>query len=95
MSYGGVYETSSITHIGVIQCGFADGLPRPWYKRGYVSHNGKKFKIAGHICMDQFMVYFGNTILESSSSKKVFRLLIRYLSPISIFLVFLYQFGWI
>ena len=40
-------------------------------------------------------IYFGNTILESSSSKKVFRLLIRYLSPISIFLVFLYQFGWI
>ena len=40
-------------------------------------------------------VYFGNTILESSSSKKVFGLLIRYLSPILIFLVFLYQFGWI
>jgi len=62
VSYGGVYETDSITHIGVIQCGFADGLPRPWYEKGYVSHNGKKIKIAGRICMDQFMVDFGNTI---------------------------------
>ena len=44
---------------------------------------------------DSESVYFGNTILESSSSKKVFSFLIRYLSPILIFLVFLYQFGWI
>jgi NSS family neurotransmitter:Na+ symporter len=44
---------------------------------------------------DSGSVYFGNTILESSSSKKVFGFLIRYLSPILIFLVFLYQFGWI
>jgi NSS family neurotransmitter:Na+ symporter len=44
---------------------------------------------------DSGSVYFGNTILESSSTKKVFGLLVRYLSPILIFLVFLYQFGWI
>jgi alanine racemase len=30
VSYGGVYQSGSNIHIGVIQCGFADGFPRPW-----------------------------------------------------------------
>ena len=42
----------------MIQCGFADGFPRPWYESGYVSYRGNQFKIAGRICMDQFMVDF-------------------------------------
>lgn len=62
VSYGGVYSTKSNTNIGVIQCGFADGYPRPWYENGYVSFHGRHFKIAGRICMDQFMVDFGETI---------------------------------
>ena len=40
-------------------------------------------------------LYFGNSILNSSTSKTIFGLLIKYLSPVLIFLVFLYQFGWI
>ena len=62
VSYGGVYETKADTHIGVIQCGFADGFPRPWFEKGYVFYNGKSFKIAGRVCMDQFMVDFENEI---------------------------------
>ena len=58
VSYGGVYQTKRDTNIGVIQCGFADGLPRPWYDGGYISYKGRKFSIAGRICMDQFMVDF-------------------------------------
>ena len=58
VSYGGVYETKADTHIVVIQCGFADGFPRPWYDGGYVSYEGRKLNIAGRICMDQFMVDF-------------------------------------
>ncbi|MBT3478162.1 MAG: alanine racemase [Candidatus Marinimicrobia bacterium] len=61
VSYGGVYKTKFETNIGVIQCGFADGIPRPWYEGGYVSFNGRHFKIAGRICMDQFMVDFEET----------------------------------
>ena len=61
ISYGGVYKSSSETIIGVIQTGFADGLPRPWYEDGYVSYKSKKFKIAGRVCMDQLMVDFGET----------------------------------
>ena len=61
ISYGGVYKTDHETNIGVVQTGFADGFPRPWYKKGYVSYKGVYYKIAGRVCMDQFMVDFGNT----------------------------------
>ena len=44
---------------------------------------------------DSGSLYFGNSILKSSTSKRIFGLLIKYLSPVLIFLVFLYQFGWI
>ncbi|MBT3738306.1 MAG: alanine racemase [Candidatus Marinimicrobia bacterium] len=62
VSYGGVYKTNSKTNIAVIQCGFADGLPRSWFKNGYIYYNGKQYRIAGRICMDQFMVDFGDDI---------------------------------
>jgi alanine racemase len=60
VSYGGVYRTERDTLIGVIQTGFADGFPRPWYEMGYVLYQGKPYKIAGRVCMDQFMVDFGD-----------------------------------
>jgi len=44
---------------------------------------------------DSGSIYFGNSILKSPSLKTIFGLLIKYLSPVLIFLVFLYQFGWI
>ena len=62
VSYGGVYRTTSETNIVVVQCGFADGLPRSWHEDGYIYYNGNKYRIAGRICMDQFMVDFGNVI---------------------------------
>jgi len=60
VSYGGKYLTSKETNIGVIQTGFADGFPRSWYEKGYISYKGKYHKIAGRVCMDQLMVDFGN-----------------------------------
>jgi len=58
ISYGGVYSTDKDTNIGVVQTGFADGLPRNWYKDGYVSYKGNHYKIVGRICMDQLMIDF-------------------------------------
>ena len=60
ISYGGVYKTKKETNIGVVQTGFADGLAREWDKKGFVSYKGKKYKIAGRICMDQLMIDFEN-----------------------------------
>lgn len=62
ISYGGKFKTDKETNIGVIQCGFADGFPRPWYVDGHVMYKGKKYKIAGRVCMDQMTVDFGDTI---------------------------------
>ena len=61
ISYGGIYLTKNVTNIGVVQMGFADGIPRAWYENGYVAYNGNHYNIAGRICMDQFMVDFGDT----------------------------------
>ena len=66
VSYGGVYKTASDTNIAVIQTGFADGFPRPWFENGYVVYNGEKFKIAGRVCMDQLMIDFGDVFPEIS-----------------------------
>jgi alanine racemase len=60
ISYGGGYKVNVKSNIAVVQTGFADGLPRNWYENGYVSHNGKYYKIAGRICMDQLMIDFGS-----------------------------------
>ena len=43
-----------------IETGFADGFPRPWYKNGHISYKGEIYDIAGRVCMDQFMVDFGD-----------------------------------
>lgn len=64
ISYGGKFKTDRETNIGVIQCGFADGFPRPWYVDGHVMYKKKKFKIAGRVCMDQLTVDFGDTVPE-------------------------------
>ncbi len=62
ISYGGVYKTKQRSNIAVIQTGFADGLSREWFKDGYISYKGNYYKIAGRICMDQFMVDFGEIV---------------------------------
>lgn len=60
VSYGCVWESKKETTIGVIQTGFSDGFPRSWYEGGYVIYRGKRHSITGRICMDQFMVDFGD-----------------------------------
>ena len=62
ISYGGAYKTLTDCNIAVVQTGFADGFPRPWYEKGHVCYKGNEFKIAGRVCMDQLMVDFGNTL---------------------------------
>ena len=59
ISYGGVYTTKEDTKIAVVQAGFADGVPRPWYVEGFVKFQNQDFKITGRICMDQLMIDIG------------------------------------
>ncbi len=56
VSYGGTYILPQKTRIGTVPAGYGDGYPRALSDKGYVLIHGKKAKIRGRICMDQFMV---------------------------------------
>lgn len=56
VSYGGTYTANRSTKIATIPVGYGDGYPRSLSNQGYVLIHGKKAKILGRVCMDQFMV---------------------------------------
>ena len=56
ISYGGTYVTEKEAVIATIPVGYADGYLRAFSNRAEVIVGGKRAKIAGRICMDQFMV---------------------------------------
>ncbi len=61
VSYAHQYHTENETHLALIPAGYADGIPRSASNKGPVAINGKKFKVAGRVCMDQFVVDIGDT----------------------------------
>ena len=56
ISYGQTYVADRPMKIATIPIGYGDGYPRNLSNKGYVIINGKKAKIVGRVCMDQFMV---------------------------------------
>ena len=56
VSYGGTFTAPSKMRIATIPAGYGDGYPRALSGRGYVLIAGKRAKILGRVCMDQFMV---------------------------------------
>ena len=56
VSYGGTFVADKIMRTATIPAGYADGYPRSLSNRGWVLIHGKKAKILGRVCMDQFMV---------------------------------------
>jgi alanine racemase len=60
VSYGHRYTTSRPTTLGLVPLGYAEGVPRGADGRAQVQVRGKRWRIAGTVCMDQFMVDFGD-----------------------------------
>jgi alanine racemase len=60
ISYGHTYITTKQTRIVTIPIGYGDGFRRALSNRGSVLIRGKRFPIAGTICMDQLMVDVGD-----------------------------------
>lgn len=60
ISYGHTYTTQKQTRIVTIPIGYGDGYRRALSNRGSVLIRGKRFPIAGTVCMDQFMVDVGD-----------------------------------
>jgi len=52
--------TSRETTLGLVPLGYADGVPRGAAGRPLVSAHGRRWPVAGTVCMDQFVVDFGD-----------------------------------
>lgn len=59
VSYGRTYVTKRSTRIAVLPIGYGDGYPRNLSNKAPVLIRGRRFIIAGMICMDQIMVDVG------------------------------------
>src|SRR6516165_11342170 len=60
VSYGHRYVTSRESTLGLVPLGYADGVPRGAAGLSLVSARGRRWPIAGTVCMDQFVVDFGD-----------------------------------
>ena len=56
ISYGCTYTTQKETRVATLCAGYADGVTRVLSNNGEVLIRGKRAKIIGRVCMDQFMV---------------------------------------
>ncbi|MDA3940509.1 MAG: alanine racemase, partial [Spirochaetia bacterium] len=59
LSYGATYITDRETVIATLPVGYGDGYNRLLSSKGIISINGKKYKIAGRVCMDQLLIDLG------------------------------------
>ena len=60
VSYGHRYVTERETTLGLVPVGYADGVPRAAAGLPLVAARGRRWPIAGTVCMDQFVVDFGD-----------------------------------
>lgn len=56
ISYGGTFTAPHKMRVATIPVGYGDGYPRSLSNKGYVLIRGKRARILGRVCMDQFMV---------------------------------------
>lgn len=60
ISYGRTWKAPAETWIASIPAGYADGYNRLLSSRAEVEIRGKRYPVAGRVCMDQFMVDLGS-----------------------------------
>ncbi|MGN6598573.1 MAG: alanine racemase [Actinomycetes bacterium] len=56
VSYGLTYRTPHATTLGLVPLGYGDGIPRAAGNRADVLVGGRRHRISGRVCMDQFVV---------------------------------------
>lgn len=56
ISYGGTFVAEKKMKVATIPVGYGDGYPRALSNKGAVLIHGKRARILGRVCMDQFMV---------------------------------------
>ncbi|WP_111467031.1 alanine racemase [Microbacterium suaedae] len=60
-SYGYTYRAERDTTFALVPLGYADGVPRQASNAGPVRIRGERFRVAGRVAMDQFVVDVGDT----------------------------------
>jgi alanine racemase len=64
VSYGFDYRTTAPTTLALVPVGYADGLPRSASGGAPVAINGRSYRIAGRIAMDQVVVDVGDSAVS-------------------------------
>ena len=65
VSYGLTWAPTQPATVGTVPAGYADGVTRLLSNRGEVVVRGRRVRIAGRVCMDQFVVDGGDTPLAT------------------------------
>jgi alanine racemase len=60
VGYGHAYFTRAETTLALIPIGYADGIPRALGNVGQLAINGRRYRIAGRVSMDQIVVDCGD-----------------------------------
>ena len=56
ISYGCTFVSRRPMKVATVSCGYGDGLPRALSNKAEVLVHGKRCRILGRVCMDQFMI---------------------------------------
>ncbi len=59
VSYGHEYTTDRDTVLGLLPLGYADGIPRHAGNAGPLQVRGRRYTVAGRVCMDQCVIDLG------------------------------------
>ncbi|MFI7618571.1 alanine racemase [Nonomuraea terrae] len=72
VSYGHLYVCERETTIAVVPLGYADGILRHAGDRAEVLAGGRRRRITGRVCMDQFMIDLGDDELSAGDEVVLF-----------------------
>lgn len=72
VSYGHTYQTRDHTTVALIPLGYADGVPRAASNVAEVWLGGRRHRISGRVCMDQFVVDVGDQDVRAGDEVVLF-----------------------
>lgn len=72
VSYGHVYHTGADTTLALVPLGYADGIPRNASNIAEVWLGGRRHRIAGRVCMDQFVLDVGDQDVRAGDEVLLF-----------------------
>ncbi|WP_417561626.1 alanine racemase [Microbacterium sp.] len=72
VSYGYTYRAERETTLALVPIGYADGIPRQASNAGPVTIGGRRFRVAGRVAMDQFIIDVGDAPVAVGDEAIVF-----------------------